>query len=807
MESWTLGFNDLNFQNERLRESLFTLGNGYFATRGTAEEAKADLFHYPGTYLAGGYNRLKSEIHGHVIENEDLVNWPNWLCLDFRHPGEDWFDLKNVKIISYSQKLNILFGELNRTIHFEDSKGRNTEINIFRFVSMDNPHVAGIRWSITPLNWDSKIEVRSWIDGSVRNLGVSRYKSLSNKHLKVINKDWFGDDFFYLESMTGFSQIRMNQTIRTEVFDGETKIKTNNRQWSKDECIGIDFELDLKNKKELVVEKIMTIFTSKDHASSQPCYESRHLLQRQPDYKTIFKRHSHQWERLWGLCDIELPGKIRENRLLRLHIFHLLQTVSLKSIDLDVGVPARGLHGESYRGHVFWDEIYILPFLNLRLPELSRSLLMYRYRRLDEARVNAQKNGFKGAMFPWQSGSNGEEESQMYHLNPASGHWLPDATLLQRHINATILYNIWQFYQSTDDKDFLSLFGIEMAIEISRFWISALTFNQQTGKYELNKVVGPDEFHTQYPDKEQIGINNNAYTNYMASWCIRTTIDMFLKLAEDRQNEILILLDISRVDLLQWQEISRKIYLPLREDGILSQFDGFEDLKDLNWDHYKKKYGDIQRIDRILEAEGDSVNRYKVNKQCDVLMLYYLFSQEDLTMGFEWMGYHFDSSHIQKNIDYHLSLSTNGSTLSRIVHAWVLSRYDSEKSWEWFNRALETDIADIQGGTTSEGIHLGAMAGTVDLIQRCFTGIEIRNEILWICPRLPNELDKMRLLIHFRGHSLELNISGGFLDINVKRSLTPAGKLAMDGVIYDFKQGSKFKFPIKSVKSLNHNLN
>lgn len=797
MESWNLVFNDLNLKDERLREAIFTLGNGYFASRGAFEEASRDTFHYPGTYLAGGYNRLKSEIHHHIIENEDLVNWPNWLCLNFCYPDEDWFDLKKVNILSYVQELNIRDGELHRYIHFIDEKGRETELNCYRIISMDNPHVAAIKWEMRPLNWKSKILVKSWVDGSVKNLGVPRYQKLSNKHLKIINKEWFDGDFFLIESMAVNSQILMNQTIRTEVFKDQKKISTINKLWEEDESIGILFELELTTGDKVSIEKIMTLFTSKDRATGRPGYEAKRLIKRLPDYFNLFKKHAHQWNRLWSLCDIELPGKIRENRLLRLHIFHLLQTVSLNSIDLDVGIPARGLHGEAYRGHIFWDEIFILPFLNLRVPELSRSLLMYRYRRLDEARVNARAGGFSGAMYPWQSGSNGEEESQVYHLNPVSDRWVLDATLHQRHINATILYNIWQFYQVSDDKDFLSLFGIEMAIEISRFWISSLKYNSQRDRYEIHHVVGPDEFHTQYPDSEEIGINNNAYTNYMASWCIRKTIEMFLLLAEDRQKEILILLEFSRDDLVRWQDMSQKLYLPLREDGILNQFEGFEDLKDLDWDHYKKKYGDIQRIDRILEAEKDYVNKYKVNKQADVLMLYYLFSENELKKGFEWLGYPFRPDDIQKNINYHLSLSTNGSTLSRIVHAWVLSRYDTEKSWEWFSRALETDIADLQGGTTSEGIHLGAMAGTVDLVQRCFTGIEIRDEILWFDPHMPAQLDKINLHIHFRGLSLDLKISEGILFIHVKRSLTPDGRIGVYGKIYDFKQGTELKFPLK----------
>ena len=183
--------------------------------------------------------------------------------------------------------------------------------------------------------------------------------------------------------------------------------------------------------------------------------------------------------------------------MLRLHIFHLLQTTSFNAIDLDVGVPARGLHGEAYRGHIFWDELFIFPFLNLRIPELIRSLLMYPHRRLMEARHLAREAGHRGAMFPWQSGSSGCEESQMLHLNPRSGRWLPDHTHRQRHVNAAIAYNVWQYFHATGDVEFLWFFGAEMLLEIARFWASIATYNATRQRYEIHHVVGADEFHTQ----------------------------------------------------------------------------------------------------------------------------------------------------------------------------------------------------------------------------------------------------------------------------------------------------------------------
>ena len=212
-----------------------------------------------------------------------------------------------------------------------------------------------------------------------------------------------------------------------------------------------------------------------------------------------------------------------------LHVFHLLQT-TYRAADLDAGVPARGLHGEAYRGHVFWDELFIFPFLNLRMPELTRALLRYRYRRLGAARRAARAEGLRGACYPWQSGSDGREESQSLHLNPRSGRWLPDHSRRQRHVNAAVAYNAWQYYEVTRDAQFLSSFGAEMVLEIARFWASLASWNAGHGRFEIRGVMGPDEYHDAYPWASEPGLDNNAYTNLMAVYCLCRAHDV-LRLA------------------------------------------------------------------------------------------------------------------------------------------------------------------------------------------------------------------------------------------------------------------------------------
>ncbi|MEJ2637893.1 MAG: glycoside hydrolase family 65 protein, partial [Calditrichia bacterium] len=454
--------------------------------------------------------------------------------------------------------------------------------------------------------------------------------------------------------------------------------------------------------------------------------------------------------------------------ILRLHIFHLIQTTSMNTIDLDVGVPSRGLHGEAYRGHIFWDELFIFPFLNLRMPELTRTLLMYRYRRLGEARHAAREAGFKGAMFPWQSGSNGREENQILHLNPKSGKWDPDNTYLQRHVNAAIAYNVWQYYQAADDMEFLSFYGAEMILCIAHFWSSIAVYNPDRDRYEIRGVVGPDEYHTQYPDSDRPGLNNNAYTNVMAVWVLRCALEVLELLAEDRQEELLDDLGIDEEELMRWDKISRRMFVPFHAEGIISQFEGYENLEEFEWKKYRKKYGDIQRLDRVLKAEDDTPNRYKASKQADVLMLFYLFSSEELVELMERLGYEFDPGTIPQNIAYYEKRTSHGSTLSRLVFSWVEARSNRERSWKSFEKALMSDFTDIQGGTTPEGIHLGAMAGTVDIVQRCYTGLVIRNNILWINPMLPKELTC------------------------IEREV----KLGIKGKAYTFRQGDRKEFKI-----------
>ncbi len=796
LTAWELCYHAWDPAAVPLREALTTLGNGHFATRGAAEEVGHGGPHYPGTYLAGGYDRLESEVAGKIIENEDLVNWPNWLPLTFRCEGGEWFDLERVTILEYEQRLDLLRGVLWRRVRFRDRADHELLLESRRIVHMEDAHVAAVEWTLTPVDWSGQIEILSAIDGRVTNSGVARYRDLEGDHLETVDRGGTGEDAVFLVTRTKQSQIVMAQAVRTRVSLDDTPAVVERRTEAADDWVGQHLTLRCEPKKPIRVEKVLSLYSSRDFAISEPCANACKHVHRTPGFDELFERHELAWKHIWHRADLELGG--REDPyaqlVLRLHVFHMLQTASMNTIGRDVGIPARGLHGEAYRGHIFWDEVFTFPFLNLRIPELTRSLLLYRHRRLPEARHAAEQEGYEGAMFPWQSGSDGREESQVLHLNPRSGRWIPDNTHRQRHVNAAIAYNVWQYYQATNDSEFLSFYGAELLLDIARFWASIARYDPARERYVIRGVVGPDEFHTEYPGKDSLGLDNNAYTNVMAAWVLHTARSALDALAVDRRAELLETLRISAEDLRQWDEIGRRMYVPFHGDQIISQFEGWEELEELDWDGLRERHGDIQRLDRILESEGDDPNRYKATKQADVLMLFFLFSSEELVETFGRLGYGFDPQAIPRNVEYYLARTSHGSTLSRVVHAWVLARTDRRGSWHLFQGALASDIEDVQGGTTAEGIHMGAMGGTVDLMQRCYTGIEMRHEVLWLNPRLPEGLDELTLTVRYRGHWLALDVRQDMVTVTFEKGWADPACVGFEGEVYEMKPGDQLCF-------------
>jgi trehalose/maltose hydrolase-like predicted phosphorylase/beta-phosphoglucomutase-like phosphatase (HAD superfamily) len=764
---WTLAYDSFDPARQGLREALCALGNGYFVTRGALPEATADEVNYPGTYVAGLYNRLVTEIAGRNVVNEDLVNVPNWLPLRLRVAGEAWFDVQQAEVLDHRFELDMRHGTLTRRLRWRDAEGRRTSVVQRRLVSMKDQHLAALETTFTAENWSGALEVRSGLDGRVVNAGVKRYRDLNGRHLAVLHQAEVNEDTVDLQAETTQSHVRVTLAARTRLLgDGA---EAGRRLVTEPGFVAHELSFELEEGRPATVEKVVALYTSRDRAISESRADARLTVAGAEGFDGLLARHEGAWNSLWNRFDLQLDSANEwTETVLHLHVFHLLQTVSPHTLHLDVGVPARGWHGEAYRGHIFWDELFIFPFFNFQRPILASALLDYRYARLPAARAAARAAGYRGAMFPWQSGSNGQEETQELHLNPSSGRWLPDRSHRQRHVNIAIAYNVWQHYMVTGSTGFLRFVGAELLIEIARFWASIATWNQDEDRYEIHGVMGPDEYHEGYPDADEEGLRNNTYTNVMAVWVLQRALEALEELPPHYRQELASELTIGDDELDRWRDITRKMKVVFHADGVLTQFEGYEQLQEFDWEGYRERYGNIRRLDRLLEAEGDSTNRYKVAKQADVLMLLFLLSRDELRELLAGLGYQVSQEQLTRTVTYYLERTSHGSTLSEVVSAWVLARYRPEEAWRFLQHALESDVADVQGGTTAEGIHLGAMAGTVDIVLRGLTGMRPRGEVLRFDPALPPQVKQLNFSVHYRGHRIDVELVEDHLRLSAR---------------------------------------
>jgi len=779
---WLLRYDGFDPAAEGLREALCTLGNGYWGTRGAAAEADADAVHYPGTYLAGVYNRVRTEMGTRSVEDEHMVNAPNWLPLWFRTADDDWFRPGSAQLVTYTQELDLRRGLLTRVIRFRDDAGRTSKVTSRRFVSQASTHVAVLDTMFEAEDWSGVMTVRSALDGRVANRNVAAYRLLADTHLAPRTTAEIDGDTVLLEMETTQSGVHIAMTSRTRVFDDSRPLALR-RRFLTDPAgwVAHEFELNLNQGCPLRVEKIVVVSTSRDRAIASPANAVTMWLHRLDDAVELLAAHEREWKILWDDFAVHMSAGARQSLALNLNTFHVLQTVAAVDADLDAGVPARGLHGEGYRGHVFWDEMFVYPVLTLHRPDLSRALLGYRYRRLGEARSAARTAGFEGAMFPWQSGIDGREVTPTELYNPLNQLWMPDNSQRQRHVGLAIAYSVWHHYQSTGDTEFLLRQGAELLLEVARFFASLTSYDKAADRYDIEGVMGPDEFHDGPPGAPGAGLRNNAYTNVMTAWVLRRAVQT-VSLLEGRYCRPLwnrLRLRVNEVD--RWKHISRRLRVPFHTDGVPSQFDGYENLPEFDWDTYRARYGDLARLDLILNAEGDSTNNYRLSKQADVLMLLYLFSAEELRELLHDMGYALPPEAIVRTVDFYSSRSTHGSTLSNVVHSWVEARRDRERSWNFLTQALESDLADIQGGTTQEGIHLGAMAGSIDMVVRCYAGLEIRNDMLWLHPVLPPQIAQVVFTINYREQPIRLELSKTNLRLQLRASGTTPIRVKIEG--------------------------
>lgn len=705
-------------------ETIFTLGNGYMGSRGVLEEIPYDS--YPGTYIAGIYDKTGSFV-------TELVNLPNPWEFKITVEGEK-LDLVAMDFTHHWRMLNIRHGLLLRSTIFKTAQGKRFQYQSLRFLSYANPHIGCARIWLTSLDEDTDIIVQNVVDTAVYNKGMVMEGRKKHFQVEEISQR---QKLNYLEVKTFDTQISIGYSWSLEVeHEGEIYI-TPERM----------LHLKIKQGETICFTQYFSIYSTREvkkyRLKSQAVKTTKNMLN--IGFNELLKQHQIAMERNWDLVDIKIKSCEEIQTALRFNIYHLL---ILGHPDVkDVSIPARGLSGEGYRGHIFWDaEIFALPFFIYNFPQVAREFLLYRYHRLPQARENAKKLGYKGARFPWESAESGVEATPPWHRD-LDGTIIEIKTgQMEEHINSDIVYAIYHYYLVTNDREFLFDYGLEIIFEIARYLASRVVWNDKKNAYTIPQVIGPDEFHE--------GVDNNAFTNYMSKWALMIASDFYFKFKAWENNfkfiRLVQKLELSDEEVEEWKEKASKIWIP-RKGELIEEFEGYFKKKDIKVTEFDE-HG-LPLIPRGISPRD--LKETKLVKQPDVLMLIYLLRDE------------FSFSVIRKNFLYYDKRTLHKSSLSPSISAIVaLMARNYTKAYKYFLISLYADIKNLHGNT-SEGIHTANIGGCWQVVVMGFAGLRVREDGIYLEPHLPRPISQLEFKVRYRNNLLAIKVKSDKIDVSV----------------------------------------
>ncbi|MEV5643438.1 glycoside hydrolase family 65 protein [Streptomyces flaveolus] len=726
---WVWEYEGYRPEEEGVRETLCALGNGVFGVRAAVPGEESGGPHYRGAYAAGCYSLTSPSVEGRTVQCEAMANLPDWLWTRLRplagdEDDEPWLSVDSTELLRHHLRLDLRNGVLTRLVRYRDRRGRRTRVAQAVLMSMDDPALALVRTRVTAENWQGALEVESALDGSVSNSQVDRYSAFGGHYLTDFHcATRSGDHTVTMGCRTVGTGVAVAVAAATRVLGregtGRPLVRTLDADNTHPLRLGTLLRLPVARGGKVEVVKTVAQLTSRTLSPEVLAERAVRRAASAPNAAELTARHQEAWRKLWHRSP--QPSVFVPKQGYRLHQFHLLQTMSPHVTGLDAGFPARGLHGEEYQGRVFWDELFVVPWLSLHWPRTARALLDYRYRRLPAACEAAAKAGLRGALFPWQSAATGREATVPLVLNPLSGRWTADHSALQRHINSAITYSVDQYVRLSGDLAYLHARGAEIILETARMWASSAAQHFDGHRYHLVGVMGPDEYHDAYPGSPVPGLRDNAYTNVTAAWTLIRAHRLWCALPGQQRERLAALLSMTPDEPQSWLEISHRLHVPFHE-GVISQFDGYGELAEFDWRGYRSRYPDLRRLDRILEREGDHPNRYRLSKQADTLMLGYLFTPKELMALLQHLGYSADPDTWQRTVDHYLPRTIHGSTLSAAVHAHVLNDIGHPAAAAFVRRALRVDTDSTDRNGTSYGVHLGAIAAALRLATEAECG-------------------------------------------------------------------------------------
>ena len=749
MNPWNIDENTFDHKKLHSHETVYTIGNGYFGTRGTFEEDFPRAT--PGTLLWGVFDKIS-------VGKEELANVPDWLIIKLFVNGER-FRLDRGKILDYRRTLDIQHGILRRTVRWESPAGVRIRVTSERFASLADEHVGAIRYSVTAEEQPTtggNIDVFLW---AAFNMAVGNYDLM---HWEPVEQDRDGE-LVWLQTQTRHSYVQLVQTMSftTQAWNFNKELMRS------DIAPSIRLYGSLAAGETVTAEKIVVMYTSRDvvdpvktalahhheimeisEAESVPDKQYELLIegtvQARPckhvdAFETLLVAHKKAWERYWEISDIIIEGDDKAQQAIRYNIYQL--RISVSSHDSRYSMAAKGLTGFGYRGHIFHDtEIFMLPYFTYVHPDIARNLLMYRYRLLPGARAKAKQNGYEGAQYPWESTLDGGETTPDAIVHPESGELIPVLNgRLELHITASIAHAFWQYWQITGDDEFMREYGAEILLSTAEFWGSRVEWHPEREDYEISDVIGPDEWHEH--------VNNNAFTNYMARWNIQIALDAlkWLQSADpNKAEELTQQLDLNEKRLAHWRDVIARMRIPQdKQTGLIEQFDGFFQLEPLDQEKYKGRTTSYQGLLGV-----EQVKRYRIVKQADVLMLLTVLDQQ------------FDLKTKKVNWDYYFPITDHdyGSSLTPALHVILACELGLiETAYNMFMKGALVDLED-QRGNTDEGIHDACCGAVWQAAILGFAGLCLTDDNFTTTPSWPDDWARLAFNSFHKGKQFSIDL-------------------------------------------------
>ncbi len=712
----------------RVSESLFSIGNGRMGQRANFEETYSGEMHQ-GTYIAGVYYPDKTRVgwwkNGYPEYFAKVLNAPSWIGIHVKIAGKE-LDLATAKIENFRRVLDMKQGLLHRSFTATLPGGKKVAVDAKRFCSMADGEIGAIRYEITPVNFTAKASIRLTVDANV----VNKDSNYDEKFWEPVNEESkAGRSIVTAQTKKTFFHVCTGMTYN--ISSGGKQVKVRPKASKRTQYADNVVEVSLTKGIPTIIEKYAVVLSSENHPKAKLTAVAAKKLEKAmaTGFDKLFANHVAVWSHKWDECDVSIEGDIAAQQGIRFNIFQLMQTYTGEDERLNIG--PKGFTGEKYGGSTYWDtEAYCLPFyLGTSDPKVARNLLVYRYKHLPKAIENARKLGFtEGAAFYPFVTMNGEE---------CHNEW--EITFEEIHRTSAMAYAMRDYIDYTGDRDYLISHGLEVLIGISRFWAQRVNWSREKNSYVILGVTGPNEYEN--------NVNNNWYTNYLAAWTLRFTLESldYVRKKDQKKYEAL----AKKLNFHEaretgtWKEIVAKMYYGKDEKrGIFLQQDGFLDKELLT-------VNDLRPADRPINQKWswDRILRSCFIKQADVLQGLYLFEQD------------FDQESIRRNFDFYEPMTVHESSLSPCVHAILASKLGYEaKAYEMYLRTARLDLDDYNNDT-EDGCHITSMAGTWLSVVKGFGGMRVIDGMLHFHPFIPKQWNSYSFRLEFRGRVIKIQVT------------------------------------------------